>query len=209
MRDDRLVGLRVELDALDASDDHAGGLHRRAQLQAADVVEARLQRGSPAPSAATIRLPTLSARNRIAAMPIATNMPTHRSMGDRFMRSPSRSMVPQWQSRRRPRNMNTVRTKSSAKDRERASDDGARRRRRHAFGGRLGVVALEHGDQAHRNAENDALDHAVDDIAARSPRPPACCPRTRRRRCRSASRRRGRRRRRRASRTARQAAASR
>ncbi len=41
--DDGFVGLGVEADAIDAPDDHARGLDRRAQLQAADIVEARIE----------------------------------------------------------------------------------------------------------------------------------------------------------------------
>src|SRR6185295_10236943 len=41
-RDDRLVSAGIELDGLDTADDHAGRLHRRPQLETADVVEARL-----------------------------------------------------------------------------------------------------------------------------------------------------------------------
>ena len=40
-RHDALEGLGVELDALDATDRDAGAAHRRARLQAADIVEAR------------------------------------------------------------------------------------------------------------------------------------------------------------------------
>src|SRR5262249_589138 len=36
-RDDRLIRLGVEADAIDATDDDAGRFHRRAQLEAADV----------------------------------------------------------------------------------------------------------------------------------------------------------------------------
>ena len=73
-----------------------------------------------------------------------------------------------------------------------ASDDvdhGARGGARHAFGGRRRVVALEHGDPGHRDAEHDALDDAVQDVVAQVHRRPASATRTRRRRRRSAARR--------------------
>jgi hypothetical protein len=47
-RHERLVGLRIEADALDAADHDAGRLDRRAHLEAADVVERARRADSPA-----------------------------------------------------------------------------------------------------------------------------------------------------------------
>src|SRR5262245_63206679 len=84
-----------------------------------------------------VRLPTLSARNTIAPMPIVTKMPTHRSIVARF-------------TSHRPPEHEHGQDEVEREDRERRADDGACGRRGHALGGRLGVVALEHRDQADR-----------------------------------------------------------
>src|SRR5438046_2990704 len=100
-------------------------------------------------------------------MPIATKAPTHRSSAERlrFMASLLRAGSGT-QSRHTPEHEHGE-DEVEAEDRERAFDDRARGRRRHAFGRRPRVVALEHRDEAYRNTKNDALDHAVDNIVTK------------------------------------------
>ena len=62
--------------------------------------------------------------------------------------------------------MKTVSTKSAARIDSDDATTGPGCRPRHALGGRRGVVALEHRDQAHDHAEHRALDDAVDDVGA-------------------------------------------
>ena len=89
-------------------------------------------------------------------MPMTTKMPTHRSIAERFMR-----LLDAYAAEHE-----NGQDEVEREDRQRARDDGARRGRRNAFGGRLRVVAFEHRDQADRDAEHDALDDAVGDVAA-------------------------------------------
>src|SRR6185369_16651756 len=127
------------------------------------------------------RLPTFSARKRIAPMPIATKMPTHRSTVERprFTRPPrscgvfpaQRNSAPWLADARPPRSRYPPEHEHrehevEREDRERALDDGARGGARHALGRRIGIEALEHGDHADGHAEDDALDDAVHDVVA-------------------------------------------
>ena len=114
-------------------------------------------------------------------MPIATKMPTQRSM------------------RRAIHVARHASAKHEDGQHEIEREDRERRRRPRCASWRvdtpsavgLRVVAFEHRDQADRDAEHDALDDAVDDVRPEIDRRPACCPRTRRCRRRSAARRRG------------------
>src|SRR6266496_5401302 len=86
-------------------------------------------------------------------MPMATKMPTQRSSVALLIS-------------RYPPEHEDGENEVECENRERAFDDGARRRARHALCRRARIIALEHGDQADRGAEDEALDHAVDDVVA-------------------------------------------
>src|SRR5512143_545876 len=105
----------------------------------------------PGGAPTVVRLPTFSARNRIAPMPMVTNRPTHRSSVERFMDGPRAndtgcSCVD-------PAEHENGEHEIQREDHERALDDGARGRAGDALGRRIGVVTFEHGDQADRAAE--------------------------------------------------------
>src|SRR5512144_484432 len=93
-------------------------------------------------------------------MPMATKTPTQRSSVERPTFTcgllASRSLDP-------PEHEDGE-DEIEREDRERALDDGARRRARHALGRRLRVETFEYRDHADGGAEDDALDDAVQDV---------------------------------------------
>src|SRR6266536_1684306 len=86
-------------------------------------------------------------------MPMATKMPTQRSSVALLIS-------------RYPPEHEDSENEVERENRERAFHDGARCRTRHALCRRARIIALEHGDQADRGAEDEALDHTVDDVVA-------------------------------------------
>ena len=105
-RHQRFVGLGVETYGFDAADHDPGRLHRRAQLEAADVVEARLE----------------SISGRVVERQQVADLERHEQ--DRAEADRDEDADPEVDCRTihwpPPRNMNTVMTKSSARI---ASDD--------------------------------------------------------------------------------------
>src|SRR6188768_3184038 len=95
----------------------------------------------------------------MAAKPIVTKMPTQRSIVARFMKW-SQSWLPVAEPTEHENGEHEV----EGEDGERAAHDRASGGGRYSFGRGIGIVAFEHGDEAHRHAEHDALDDAVADV---------------------------------------------
>src|SRR4051812_29403288 len=90
----------------------------------------------------------------MAPMPTTTKMPTQRSSSLRVIMNSCSSEHQRGQD------------EIQCQDGERRGNHGARRRSRHAFGGRRRVVTLEDCDPRYRDAEHEALDYAVEDVFA-------------------------------------------
>src|SRR5262249_27350838 len=97
-----IVGLGVEAHLLDPSDDHAGGLHRRPQLQAADVLEVRFDTVARRPVE----------RQQISYLEGEEQNGAEADRHENAHPEVDRGAV---HTLRAPRNMNTVMTKSSAR----------------------------------------------------------------------------------------------